>query len=473
MPQLKNAHPGARLRHRLLAAGATAVLAPVPALAASFVVTTVADALPAPAGSLREALNQANATAGPHTITFQASGTVALAGDLPFISQSVTIDGTGKRITIDAQGLYRIFSVQSRKDLVLRGLNLTGANCISGSLPTSSASATCRAGGSASLGAAVLTDGGLIVENSTIAGNRGDAGIVYVYASFGDSTKPVAFVNSTVTGNHSGGLAPIVLLERQAQMVNSTVADNVNGRPAFGNVVALAFGSGLRLANSILSSSGGPNCSVDAGSSVVDAGGNLSSDASCGFTQSSSVQNTLPQLNALADNGGDTPTMKPATGSPAIDQGVNALAVAAPGTTALATDQRGKPRIAPTDGRVDRGAVEVTPPPTCTAAASPATLWSPNHKLVDVALAVSPSSGATWSLRSVTSSEADSGLGKDDLPVDIQGWASGTADAAGKLRAERYAVDGRRYTFTVDVRDSDGGIGTCQARVQVLASQKR
>jgi hypothetical protein len=45
----------------------------------------------------------------------------------------------------------------------------------------------------------------------------------------------------------------------------------------------------------------------------------------------------------------------------------------------------------------------------------------------------------------VTSSEADSGLGPDDLPNDIVITGSDTLD----LRAERYSNLGRTYTITV------------------------
>jgi hypothetical protein len=59
-----------------------------------------------------------------------------------------------------------------------------------------------------------------------------------------------------------------------------------------------------------------------------------------------------PTLGALADNGGPTLTHLPLLGSPAIDGGSDAAAVAA----GLTVDQRGQPRFL---GTVDIGAVEV------------------------------------------------------------------------------------------------------------------
>jgi hypothetical protein len=65
---------------------------------------------------------------------------------------------------------------------------------------------------------------------------------------------------------------------------------------------------------------------------------------------SSSLTNGDPQLAALGDYGGPTPTMPPLAGSPAIDAGDDSV------TNSLATDQRGFPRRA--GAHVDIGAVE-------------------------------------------------------------------------------------------------------------------
>ena len=69
---------------------------------------------------------------------------------------------------------------------------------------------------------------------------------------------------------------------------------------------------------------------------LTDAGHNLSSDASCAFTNPASVNNLDPKLGPLADNGGPTLTMALLPGSPAIDAGDTSLAPT--------TDQRGFPR---------------------------------------------------------------------------------------------------------------------------------
>jgi len=94
-----------------------------------------------------------------------------------------------------------------------------------------------------------------------------------------------------------------------------------------------------------------------------------------------------------------------------------------------------------------------------------------NHKLVTitatVSVADSGSSGpAGFTLVSVTSNQADSALGKDDVPNDIQGWTTGTNDTSGQLRAERYGAE-RLYTLTYQGKDLAGNTRECQATVRV------
>lgn len=114
--------------------------------------------------------------------------------------------------------------------------------------------------------------------------------------------------------------------------------------------------------------------------------------------------------------------------------------------------------------------------PTCSVTASPNTLWPPNHKLVNISTSVtvndSGSGSAGFKLLSVSSSEADSGLGSDDLPGDIQGWTVNTADTAGQLRSERFSKNGRTYTLTYQAKDNAGNTANCSTSVKVPKSQK-
>ena len=83
------------IRPNLVAAGFLGlVLAPLAALAATYTVTTTADS---GAGSLRQAITDANGNPGPDTIAFDILGsgvhTIALATSLPPLTESVTING--------------------------------------------------------------------------------------------------------------------------------------------------------------------------------------------------------------------------------------------------------------------------------------------------------------------------------------------------------------------------------------------
>jgi len=100
------------------------------------------------------------------------------------------------------------------------------------------------------------------------------------------------------------------------------------------------------LVNTILATNApGGNCY----GTITDLGHNLSSDGSCAFTNTGSLNNTNPKLGPLANNGGLTLTMALLPGSPAIDAGDTAVAAF--------TDQRGFPR--PVGLAADIGAYEL------------------------------------------------------------------------------------------------------------------
>lgn len=74
---------------------------------------------------------------------------------------------------------------------------------------------------------------------------------------------------------------------------------------------------GGKLLNTLLAANTPTNCS----GTITDAGHNLSSDGSCTFPGTGSMNNTDPKLGPLANNGGPTLTMALLPGSPAINAG--------------------------------------------------------------------------------------------------------------------------------------------------------
>jgi hypothetical protein len=174
--------------------------------------------------------------------------------------------------------------------------------------------------------------------NCTLAGNLASSGL--------GSTE---FVTG---GGYGGGLYQSGGL---AELVHLTLA----GNGAFGSTpTAPRDGGGIwtapgmtRLANTLLANS---PAGSNAFGTLIDGGGNLSSDASCNFTAPGSLNNTAPFLGPLADYGGPTPTMALLAGSPAIDAGLPA--------NCLGTDQRGVAR--PFGAACDIGAFESAAPYT-------------------------------------------------------------------------------------------------------------
>ena len=109
------------------------------------------------------------------------------------------------------------------------------------------------------------------------------------------------------------------------------------------------------------------------------------------------------------------------------------------------------------------------------ATATPDSLWPPNHKYVSVEVTAVDAWGEplTVEIVEVVSSEADSGLDPDDVPIDIVITGPATVD----LRAERFALDGRTYTITALVTSSSGQVQlltttvACEARTSSPGQQ--
>lgn len=103
--------------------------------ATSLVVTSLAD--DGSSGTLRWAINQANATSGGiyDSITFDVNGVITLTSALPQITQGLTITGNGRTDTIiDGNNLYRIFYVTSGKTLTVSDMALKQGQATNGGL---------------------------------------------------------------------------------------------------------------------------------------------------------------------------------------------------------------------------------------------------------------------------------------------------------------------------------------------------
>ncbi len=128
----------------------------------------------------------------------------------------------------------------------------------------------------------------------------------------------------------------------------------------------------------------------------------------------------------------------------------------------------GSPRADHTGNACDH---DVTAPVVSSLAASPNTLWPPNHKWVPVTMSIAATdncSGVTSAITSVTSDEPVNGLGDGNTAPD---WSI-TGALTLLLRAERSGRgDGRVYTIGVTSTDAAGNATTTFTTVVVPHDQ--
>ena len=254
------------------------------------------------AGSLADAV--ANAVAND-TIAFAQdctdAGAIMLTGTLTS-AVIVTIDGTGRSVTISGGGTVQLFVVNSGVTLTLRGLTL--------------------ANGKSTFGGAIFNSGGtLAVTNSTFSGNAAPFG----GAIYNDSASTLIVTGNTFSGN--------------------AATTNVGG--------AINNTSTLTLTLSVVAGNTAGTQGLDLfGPVTVDGGGNVigNTAGSTGLTNGTDKLNVPAPLGPLASNGGPTQTLALLPGSPAID--------IAPCPAGLTTDGRGVSRPQPAGGNCDSGSFE-------------------------------------------------------------------------------------------------------------------
>ncbi|WP_435020358.1 putative Ig domain-containing protein [Tundrisphaera sp. TA3] len=234
----------------------------------------------------------------------------------------------------------------------------TGLGGYGGGNGDASTNATGPGGGGAGLGGAIFNnEGTIILTNSTLVSNTtiggaggvgwgsgGQAGLGIGGAIFNRNGSLTIF-NSTITANTSTVATGVVSLADGIAAANTSINNTIIGGSSF------SFPDFLGI-------------SLLGGTSNTSGTGNLIRTA-VGFN--GTIASTAdPLLGALASNGGPTQTLLPQAGSPVL--GAGDLAAAAD----LTTDQRGLPRISPTN-TVDIGSVQVAPPtvaPTITSEAA-------------------------------------------------------------------------------------------------------
>jgi len=304
-----------------------------------FLVTNLNDA---GAGSLREAIANADLSPGPDRVTFGLSGTIVLASPLSFTPPfPLTVDGTGQNITISGNNAGRVMDVSSGAQVELIQLTLT--NGIGSGFPA--AGGITNDGGNLTIrrsnvrqmvaddGAGITSvNGSVYIENSAIFVNTAHSG---VGAGIYNQGGPLTVVNSTIANNDGNGINN----DNTMSLVQSTVSNNTG--------VGVQQGGTFNIANTILAGNG-TDCANFG--SIVPSGVNLVKDGSCAIPGALSGD---PRLKPINFNGGPTPTNALTFPSPAINSASDAICSAAPVNN---LDQRGVTR--PQGAHCDIGAFE-------------------------------------------------------------------------------------------------------------------
>ena len=229
-------------------------------LLTTFTVTSLADS---GAGSLRQAILDANNTAGDDEIVFQSglNGTIALTSGQMTISETVEITGNGAANSIiDAQGNSRIFEISSGA-VSLSGLTLQNGQIAGNNV--NYADNTNNGGAIKSLSSGTLT-----ISGSTITGNSTLGGGAHGGAIFSD-TGAIVIIESVLSGNRTTGDGAYGggLFGRSGEVTitRSTLSGNLTeGASSDGGAVFVANGS-VSIKQSTLSANSTTDVFADGG----------------------------------------------------------------------------------------------------------------------------------------------------------------------------------------------------------------
>jgi hypothetical protein len=335
------------------------------------------------AGSMRQAIIDANANAGDDFIFFQSglSGAITLTSGQLAITDSVVLDGPGANVlAISGNNASRIFKINPGTigTVAINGLTLKEGNDVSGegggaviidsgtvtinNCTLSNNSAGIDNGGGGGGAIRKFGPGKLTVSNSTLSGNS-------AIDQFGQSAgggirndqETLTIINSTVSGNFAASGGGIAFDDGRLTISNSTVTGNTAD---LGGGGVFTGGGELVLGNSIVAGNKAPtgDKEIQNTGTTISQGHNLfgengTSGVTAGITLAANdlilAGAITTAIGPLADNGGPTQSHLPVAGGPAIDSGDNNLIL-----QGVTTDQRGFGFLRIMDGIVDIGAVE-------------------------------------------------------------------------------------------------------------------
>ena len=320
--------------------------------------------------TLRAAIMEANAHAGPDTISVPAGSYIlaltgpdedaGVTGDLD-VTDQVTIQGVGAATTIiDGNGgnprdrVFHVHGAAGSPQVEIDGITITGGSPLGdgGGIYNDHASLTLQmdevrsnhaAGSNGESGGGIYNNGGNVaIRQSTLEGNtvsfNGDGGGI---ANVG-AAATLSLSNDTISGNHAFIGGGVFNLGGTASLRNVTISANGFTGGGEGGGIDNYAGS-MEVANTLFA-----NNFANCGRSFLSLGHNLDTDGSCALSGPGDVSAVPPQsidalLGPLQDNGGATRTYALLAGSPAID--------GASDDQCESLDQRGVSR--PQDGNGD------------------------------------------------------------------------------------------------------------------------
>ena len=338
------------------------------------------------AGSLRQAILDAESHGGADEIEFSVAGTITLASALPSITEDLTITGPGANVlAVSGDDSYRVFAITGGT-VSISGLTITEGypDTAAGTFDLSGAGVYVASSATVTLrecaithntlpsdgdlrGAGILSVGDVTLERCTISHNDAAdnmGGGIHAYLP-----SLLSVTDCTISGNSADLGGGVYVNNAIADIHSSTVTNNTANVDDGG--ITVDTNGVITLTNSIVAE----NVDSDAfdyypdvdefwgdinsgGYNVigVDDGGFISGDGATGDQVGTSGSPLDPHLGPLADNGGRTQTHALLAGSPALDaipEGGNGY------NGASATDQRGFDR--PMGDNTDVGAYEWEP----------------------------------------------------------------------------------------------------------------
>ena len=167
-------------------------------------------------------------------------------------------------------------------------------------------------------GASVL--GYANIHSSVVSGNAAAYGAGLALFGSGVGAGDLVIANSTIAQNHASGFAADIEVSGPLQVFNSTIAGNVGDQASSAAGIVVEGSNTLQLVSSIVATNTQAGVAHDiSGPGAISGSANLIGASAVAVPAGTLSGN--PMLGTLADNGGQTQTMRLLPGSPAINAG--------------------------------------------------------------------------------------------------------------------------------------------------------